>query len=107
MAAQPFIVQRSMQPMRYKMAQVNVAPVFKFVNNLANNTASAVRGHGRLEVNCPMGAVGTCKCAFDGAVEWFRAFVAKWRADENGFDFAMIAKMLESSNASHIACADR
>src|SRR6266487_2708323 len=107
MAAQPFIVQRSMQPTRYKMAQVNVAPVFKFVNNLANNTATAVCGHGRLEVNCPMGAVGTCKCAFDGAVEWFRTFLAKWRADANGFCFALIAKILASSNASPTDCADR
>src|SRR5436309_15201312 len=92
MAAQPFIVQRSMQPTRYEMARVNVAPVFKFVNNLANNTATAVCGHGRLEVNCAMGAVGTCKCAFDGAVEWFQAFVAKWRPDANGVCFALTAK---------------
>src|SRR5207247_226220 len=107
MAAQPFIVQRSMQPTRYKMTQVNLASVFKFVNNLANDTATAVRGHGRLEVNCPMGAVGTCKWAFDGAVEWFRTFLAKWRADANGFCFALIAKILGSSNACPTDCADR
>src|SRR2546430_6950423 len=79
--AQPFIIQGSMKPARYKMSQMKLARVFKFVNNLANDTATAVCGHSCVEVNRAMSTVGTCKCARDGTLEGFRACLTKWRHD--------------------------
>ena len=96
-----------MKPTRYKMAQVNLAPVFKLVNHLANDPATAVCGHGCVEVNRAMGTVGTGECAGDSAFERFRAFLAKWRDDADGLCFALIAEILASSNASPADCANR
>jgi len=89
--AKSFIVQRRVEPTRYKMAQMNLATVFKFVDDLANDTATAVRGHGCVEVNRAMGTVGTGKGVGDRTLERFGAFLAKWRDDPDGFCFALIA----------------
>src|SRR5213083_1534751 len=105
--AQPFIVQRSAEPTRYEMAQVNLAPIFKFVNDLANDAATAICGHGCVEVNHAMRTVGTCKCACDGTLEGFGTFLAKWCDDTGGLCFALIAEILARSNASSADCANR
>jgi len=97
--AKSFIVQRRVEPTRYKMAQMNLAAVFKFVDDLANDTATAVRCHGGVEVNRAMGTVGTGKGVGDRTLERFRAFLAKWRDDPDGFCFALVAEVLASSNA--------
>src|SRR5438552_17293421 len=89
-----------MKPTRYKMAQVNFASVFKFVDDLANDTATAVCGHGCVEVNRAMGTVGTGECAGDSALQRFRAFLAKSRDDADGLCFALIAEILATSNPS-------
>jgi len=78
---------------------MNLATVFKFVDDLANDTATAVRGHGCVEVNRAMGTVGTGKGVGDRTLERFGAFLAKWRDDSDGFRFALIAEVLTSSNA--------
>jgi len=105
--AKSFIVQRRVEPTRYKMAQMNLATVFKFVDDLANDTATAVCGHGCVEVNRAMGTVGARKYSGESAVERFRAFLAKWRDDPDGFCFALIAEVLASSNAFPADCATR
>jgi hypothetical protein len=89
------------------MAQMNLATVFKFVDDLTNDTATAVCRHGCVEVNRAMGTVGTGKGVGDRTLERFRAFLAKWRDDANGSCVALIAKILASSNASPADCATR
>jgi hypothetical protein len=105
--AKSFIVQRRVEPTRYKMAEMNLATVFKFVDDLANDTATAVCGYGCVEVNRAMGTVGTGKSIGDRTLERFRAFLAKWRDDADGFCFASMAKVLASSNAFPADCATR
>jgi hypothetical protein len=105
--AKSFIVQCRVEPTRYKMAQMNLATVFKFVDDLANDTATAVCAHGCVEVNRAMGTVGTGKGVGDRTLERFRAFLAKWRDDPDGFCFALIAEVLVSSNAFPADCATR
>jgi hypothetical protein len=106
-SAKSFIVQRRVEPTRYKMAQMNLATVFKFVDDLANDTATAVRGHGCVEVNRAMGTVGTGKGVGDRTLERFRTFFAKWRDDTDSFCFALIAQILASSNPFTADCAER
>src|SRR6266516_7348165 len=66
---QPFVFQRGTEQTGYKMAKLNLAPVFKFVNDLANNTAPAVCGDGGVKVDLAVGAVGARKYASNSAVE--------------------------------------
>ena len=66
------------------MTEVNLAVVFKFVDDLANDTATAVCGYCSVEVNLAMGAVRTGKRAGDGTFKRFGAFLAKWRDDADG-----------------------
>jgi hypothetical protein len=83
---------------------MDLATVFKFVGDLANNTATTVRGHGCVEVNRAMGTVGAGKGVGDRTLERFRAFLAKWRDDPDGFCFALVAEVLASSNALPADC---
>jgi|SRR6516225_11431733 len=89
--AKSLIVQRRVEPTRYKMTQINLATILKFVDDLANDTATAVCGHGCVEVNRAMGTVRTDKSVDDRTLERFRAFLTKWRDDAGGFCFALIA----------------
>src|SRR5881409_3566317 len=93
-----------MEPARYKVTQVNLASVFKFMDDLANDTATAVCGHRCVEVNRAMGAVGAGKLAGNGTFEGLRAFLAKWRDDADDLRFALIAEIVASS---HVSTADR
>ena len=69
MIVQPFIVKRSTKPARYKMTQMDLAVVFEFVDDVANDPAATVRGDRRVEVNRTMGTVRTAKRRVDGAFE--------------------------------------
>ena len=69
MIAQPFMIERSTKPARYKMTQVDLAVVFEFVDDVPNDTAATVRGDRRVEVNRAMGTVRTAKRRADGAFE--------------------------------------
>src|SRR5437868_15142333 len=96
-----------MQPTRYKITKLNLAPVLKFMNDLANNTATTVCGDGRVEVDPAVGAVGAGKYSSNSALERFGAFLAKWRDNTDSFCFALIAEILAGSNASPADCANR
>src|SRR5205807_9975134 len=95
-----------MQPTRYKITKLNLAPVFKFVNDLANNTATTVYGDGRVEVNPAVGAVGARKYSSDSALERFGAFLTKRCDDADSFCFALIAEIIASSTASAANCTE-
>jgi len=67
--AQSFIIQRSAKPARYKMTQMDLTVVFKFVNDIADDTAATVRGDRCAEVNGAMGTIRAAKGSVDGAFE--------------------------------------
>ena len=67
--AESFIIERSTKPPRYKMTQVDLAVVFEFVNDVANDTAAAVGRYCRVEVNRPMRTIRAAKRSVDGSFE--------------------------------------
>ena len=76
------------------MPQVNLASVFELVNDVADDAAATIRGHRCLEVDRAMRTIRAGKSIVDGAFEWLRAGLAKWRDDPNELYFASIAEVL-------------
>jgi len=103
---QPFVVQRSAEPARHGLTQMNLATVLKVVNNLANNPATAIGGNGCVEVNGAMGAIRASEFTGNRAFEWLGAFLAKWRNNPDDLCFALITEMLAGSNICATDCAD-
>ena len=89
------------------MTQINLAPVFKVVNDLANNPATAVCRNGRVVMNGAMRAIGAGERARYGAFERLGALLAKWRDDADSFSFAVVAQIRVRSNICSADCADR
>jgi hypothetical protein len=89
-----FIVKCRIEPARHKMSQMNLTPVLKIVNDLANDTAAAVCGHRCIKVNLAMGAIGARERGRNGAFEGLGTLLAKWCDDTHGFCFALLAKVL-------------
>jgi len=69
LTAQPFIIERSTKPTRYKMTQMDLAIVFEFVNDVANDTAATVRGDSGVEVDRAMRTICAAKRSVDRAFE--------------------------------------
>jgi hypothetical protein len=67
--AQPFIIERSTNSARNKMAQVDLTVVFEFMDDVANDTAAAVCGHRCIEVNRAMRTVCAAKRGVDRTFE--------------------------------------
>src|SRR4029450_8143390 len=88
----------------HKTSQVNLTPVLKIVNDLANNTAAAVRGHSRIKVNCAMGAVGACERGRNRPLKRLGTLLAKRRNDTHGLCFALLAEIFAGSS---LAAAER
>src|SRR5437762_12018554 len=86
------------------MSQVNLAAVLKIVNNLADDTAAAVRCHCCIKVNCAMGTVGACERGRNRAFERFGASLTKRRNDTDGLRFAALTEIFASASP---AAADR
>src|SRR6266498_1634770 len=76
-SSETLIVKRCAEPTCHETSQVNLTPVLKVVNDLANNTAAAVRGHCRIEVDCAMRAVGACERGRNGPLEGFGALLTE------------------------------
>jgi hypothetical protein len=83
--AKTFIFKRCAEPTCHEMSQVNLTPVLKIVNDLANDTAAAVRGHSCIKVNFAMRTVGACERGLNSAFEGLGTLLAKWRNDTHGF----------------------
>jgi len=77
---------------------VNLTPVLKVVNDLADNTATAVRGHCCIKINCAMGAVGACERGRNSAFKGLGALLAKWSNDTHSLCFALLAEIFPSSS---------
>jgi hypothetical protein len=91
-----FIVKRCAEPACHEMSQVNLTPVLKIVNDLANDTAAAVRSHRCIKVNFAMGAVGACESCPNSAFEGLGTLLAKWRNDAHGLCFALFTQIYAS-----------
>jgi hypothetical protein len=102
--SETLIVKRCAEPTCYEMSQMNLTAVLKIMNDLADNTAAAVRGHCCIKVNCAMGAVGACERGCNSAFEGLGALLTKWRDDTHGFCFASLAEIFASSS---LAAAQR
>jgi hypothetical protein len=90
-SVQPFVIQRSTEPARYEMAQLNLPPVFKFMNDVTDDPTTAVCGHCGFEMKCAMSTVRTRERARDRTFERFGAFLAKRRDNADRLCFANIA----------------
>jgi hypothetical protein len=67
------------------MTQINLPPVLKVMNQLADDPATTIGGNGRVEMNGTMGAVCASECTSDRAFERFLACLAKRRNNADGF----------------------
>jgi hypothetical protein len=105
--AKPFIVERRTEPACHEVPQVNLAAVLKLVNDLADNTATAVCGHRCIKVNRAVGAVGACKRVVNSTFERLGALLAKRRNDADCLCFASLAEILASSSLAAADCAYR
>src|SRR5439155_8115068 len=95
-----FVIQRSTEPAPYEMAQMNLPPVFKFMNDMTNDSTTAVCRYCSLEMKCAMSTVRTRERARDRTFERFGAFLAKRRDDAGCLCFANIAQILATSKPS-------
>src|SRR5262249_55043921 len=103
-SAKAFIIKCRTKPARDEMSQVNLAPVLKVVNDLADDSATAVRGNRGVKVNRAMSTVSACECARDSTFERLGALLAKRRNDAQGLCLASRTEIFASSS---LAAADR
>jgi hypothetical protein len=97
MIAQPFIIERSAKPAPYKMTQMHLAVVFEFVDDVSNDTATAVCGDGCVKIDCAMRTVRAAKRNANGSFKGLRTSFAKWRRDADNLCFATITQVLAST----------
>src|SRR5260370_18201281 len=80
------------------MTQINLKPVIKGVNDLAEGPTARVGGKGGVEMDCAMGAIGARKRACDCALKRLGTLLAERRDNAGSFCFALIAKILSGSD---------
>jgi hypothetical protein len=98
MIAQPFIIKRSEKPAPYKMTQMHLTVVFELVDDVSNYTAAAVCGDGCVKIDCAMRTVRAAERSGNGAFKGLRTCFAKWRRDADDLCFAIITKVLASTD---------
>jgi len=89
------------------MTQINLTPVLKGVNDLADDPATAISCDGCIEMNRAMGTVGACKRVRDCAFKWLGALLAKRCDNADGFCVALIAKIFTGSDICAADVANR
>jgi hypothetical protein len=92
------IIKRRIKPACHEMSQVNLAPVLKVMYDLADDAATAVRGHRGIKVERAMRTVGACERARNGTFERLGALLAKRRNDAHGLCFTLFAEIFTSSS---------
>src|SRR6266567_2017375 len=90
-AAQPRIVKCGGEPARHQMTEVDLAPVLKIMDDLANDSATAIRRNSSVKMNRAMSAVRANERAGNCAFERFGAFPAKGRDNARGLLLAFCA----------------
>src|SRR5260370_39841599 len=92
-AVQPRIIEACTEPPCQQMAQIDLAAVFKIVNNLADDPATAIGGDRGVKMNCAMGAVRTRKLTDNCAFKRFRTSCTKRRNNTRGLFLASFAEI--------------
>src|SRR5205814_7041945 len=87
------IIQRCAEPACNQVAQIDLAAVFKIVNNLADDPATPIGGDRSVKMNCAMGAVRTRKLTDNCAFKRFRTSCTKRRNNTRGPFFASSAEI--------------
>jgi hypothetical protein len=94
--AQALVLERCAEPMRHEMSQMNLMPVLKVVDDLADDPATPVCCHCCIEVNRAMGTVGACERARNSSFEGFGALLTKRRNDAHRLSFTSLAEIFAS-----------
>src|SRR6266852_2416747 len=97
-AAEPFVIQSRIEPACHEMTQVNLTPVLKVMNDLADDPTAPVGGNGGVEMDCAMGAIGARKRACDCAFKRLGTPLAERRDNAGSFCFAPITKIFTGSD---------
>ncbi|MEY2439579.1 MAG: hypothetical protein QOI34_964, partial [Verrucomicrobiota bacterium] len=84
----PRISERGAKPFGDDVAQMNLVPVFEFMNQLPHHPAAVINRDRRLKMERLMRAIAAGKHAVDGAGERFGTFRAKWRHNSWRLRFA-------------------
>src|SRR5205809_7430423 len=80
------------------MTEMDLAPVLKVMDNLANDSATAIRRDSSVKMNRAMSAVRANKSAGNCAFERFGAFPAERRDDARGLCLTFFAQVVVRSD---------
>src|SRR5437773_9075975 len=80
------------------MTEMDLAPVLKVMDDLANDSATAIRRDSSVKMNRAMSAVRANKGAGNCALERFGAFSAERRDDARGLCFTFFAYVVVRSD---------
>src|SRR3989442_15296170 len=89
------------------MTEMDLAPVLKVMDNLANDSATAIRCDRSVKMNRAMSAVRANKGAGNCAFERFGAFPAERRDDARGLRLTFFAQVVVRSDYRRADRADR
>src|SRR5437016_4681410 len=92
-AMKPGIIESYTEPACHQMAQIDLAAVFKIVNNPTDRSTTAIGGHRSVKMNFAMGAVRARKLTDNCAFKRFRAFCTKRRNNALGLFLASSAEI--------------
>src|SRR5205823_10363081 len=95
------------EPACYQMTEMHLAPVLKIMDDLANDSATAIRRDSSIKMNRAMSAVRANKGAGNCAFERFGAFPAERRDDARGLCFTFFAQVVVRSDYRRADRADR
>src|SRR4029077_10109893 len=107
MAPKPGIIEGCAEPACHQMAQIDLAAVFKIVNNLAGDPAAAIGGGRGVKMNWAMGAVRTRKLTGNCAFKRFGTSCTKRRNNTRGLFLAFSAEILARPDYRRADRADR
>src|SRR5205809_7137005 len=89
------------------MTEMDLAPVLKVMDDLANDSATAIRRDSSFKMNRAMSAVRANKGVGDCAFERFRTFPAERRDDARGLCLTFFAQVVVRSDYRRADRADR
>src|SRR5260370_5334960 len=107
MAAKPGMIEGRAEAACHQMAQIDLAAVFKIVNNLTDDPATAIGGSRSVKMNFAMGAVRTRKLTDNCAFKRFRASCTKRRNNARGLFLASSAEIFARPDYPRADCTDR
>ncbi len=106
-AAEPRVAQGLAEPGGEGIAQVTLLSVFEIVDQLADEAAAAIGGHGAIEVQLAVLAIGAAKGLGDGAGKGLGTFRAKWGDNPGRASLAISAQIFCALDVFPANDADR